>query len=132
MEVVFCGLELPVEYYQKPRSPKLKTDTMEQLIGKAPEEAFGVLLAHNPKYGSTYLDWGADLTLCGHYHGGVLRFGEHHGLTCPQYLLFPPYCCGDFHREDRHLIVSAGIGEHTIPVRIHNPRELLLITILGR
>ena len=24
------------------------------------------------------------------------------------------------------MIVSAGLGEHTIPVRIHNPRELVL------
>ena len=27
------------------------------------------------------------------------------------------------------MIVSAGLGEHTIPVRIHNPRELVLINL---
>ena len=27
------------------------------------------------------------------------------------------------------MIVSAGLGEHTIPLRIHNPRELLVIDI---
>ena len=25
------------------------------------------------------------------------------------------------------MLVSAGLGEHTVPLRIHNPRELILI-----
>lgn len=28
------------------------------------------------------------------------------------------------------MIVSAGLGEHTIPVRIHNPRELILAELV--
>ena len=58
---------------------------------------------------------------------GILRFGENHGLTCPQYLLFPPYCCGRFQSGKSTMLVSAGLGEHTIPIRLHNPRELLVI-----
>ena len=27
------------------------------------------------------------------------------------------------------MIVSAGMGEHTVPVRIHNPRELVVVEI---
>jgi predicted MPP superfamily phosphohydrolase len=126
---IFHGLELPLSYYHKPDSPKLSLAEMENLAGTPSEDGFHVLLAHNPKYGKTYFSWGADLTLCGHYHGGVMRLSEHHGLTCPQFLLFPPYCCGDFHQGDRHMIVSAGLGEHTIPIRIHNPRELLIIHV---
>lgn len=124
------GLELPLLYYQKPRSPKLTMETMETLVGEPYEEGVHILLAHNPKYGKTYFSWGADLILSGHYHGGVLRLGENRGLTCPQFLLFPPFCCGDFKRGTQHMIVSAGMGEHTIPVRIHNPRELLVITLM--
>lgn len=128
-DFLFYGLEIPMKYYHKPKSPKLTLKTMEELIGTPFRNGIHVLLAHNPKYGNTYFSWGADLTVCGHYHGGILRLGEHTGLTCPQFLLFPPYCCGDFHKGDRHMIVSAGLGEHTIPIRIHNPRELLMITI---
>lgn len=121
------GLEIPMIYYRKPKSPRLTLEKMEELIGKSEQENINILLAHNPKYGKTYLKWGADLTLSGHYHGGVMRLSKHIGLSCPQFLLFPPYCCGDFHRGNSHMIVSAGIGEHTIPVRIHNPREILVI-----
>ncbi|MCD7867761.1 MAG: hypothetical protein LUG62_06120 [Clostridiales bacterium] len=69
------------------------------------------------------------MIVCGHYHGGIIRLNEHHGLSCPQYLFLPPYCCGDFHEKGGHMFVSPGVGEHTIPVRIHNPREVLMITV---
>ncbi|MDO4337906.1 MAG: metallophosphoesterase [Eubacteriales bacterium] len=128
-DYTFYGLELPIEYYGKPFSPKLSLGETERLLGKPAPDSVNILMAHNPKYGDTYFSWGADLILSGHYHGGILRFNENHGLACPQYLLFPPYCCGAFHRGEQHMIVSAGLGEHTIPVRIHNPRELIIVTV---
>ena len=129
-DFTFHGLELPIKFYHKPNSPSLSLTEMEHMLGIPSDKSFHVLLAHNPKYGRTYFSWGADLTVCGHYHGGILRFGKNHGLTCPQVLLFPPFCCGDFHRGSRHMVVSAGLGEHTIPIRIHNPRELVIIKLL--
>lgn len=128
-DFVFYGLEIPLEFYKKPKSPMLSLTKMESLIGIPHMDGIHVLLAHNPKYANTYFSWGADLIFSGHYHGGVLRFSEHCGLTCPQFLLFPPYCCGDFHEGGSHMIVSAGLGEHTIPLRIHNPRELISVVI---
>ena len=58
---VVNGLELPLEYYHKPFSPKLTSEKMEELMGKPDPEAINILLAHNPKYGRTYFHWGADL-----------------------------------------------------------------------
>lgn len=127
--IVIYGLEVPMEYYKKPFSPYLTNDTMRELLGECSKDEISVLLAHNPKYGKTYFEWGADLILSGHYHGGILRFSENCGLTCPQHLLFPPYCCGEFKENGKNMIVSAGLGEHTIPVRIHNPRELIIVTM---
>lgn len=126
-DFVFYGLELPMEYYHKPNSPALSLTCLEELIGIPSDPGVHILLAHNPKYGNTYLSWGADLILSGHYHGGIVRFNENYGLTCPQYLLFPPYCCGRFKSGKSTMIVSAGLGEHTIPIRFHNPRELIMI-----
>lgn len=128
-DFVFHGLELPIEYYHKPNSPALSLTSLEQLIGTPTQPGFHVLLAHNPKYGNTYFSWGADLILSGHYHGGIMRLGENYGLTSPQYLVLPPFCCGRFKRGQQQIIVSAGLGEHTIPIRIHNPRELLIVSL---
>ena len=100
---------------------------MEELMGKPDPEAINILLAHNPKYGRTYFRWGADLILSGHYHGGVLRFSRHVGAISSQFIPFPKYCCGDFYKNGKCMIVSAGLGEHTVPLRIHNPRELIFI-----
>lgn len=126
------GLELESVYYRKPFSPKLYDTHVAQLLGEdsgRDHQEYRILLAHNPKYGDAYLNWGADLTLSGHYHGGLVRFSQRHGLISPQFQLFPSYCCGDFSQGDRRMVVSAGLGEHTLPLRICDPRVLIQLTV---
>ncbi|MGI6070855.1 MAG: metallophosphoesterase [Blautia sp.] len=127
------GLELEMAFFRKPHAPYLKLAHMQKLLRmhRAAGEPYTILLAHNPKYAKTYFQWGADLTLSGHYHGGILRFNEHHGLVAPQAPIFPKYCCGDFYQKGKAIVVSAGLGEHTLPIRIHNPREVIEIVIHG-
>jgi predicted MPP superfamily phosphohydrolase len=122
------GLELPLIYYKKPFPPKLSGKTMQELIGKPDPNAYNILLAHSPKFGEVYFQWGADLILCGHYHGGMIRFSERIGLISPYFHPFPRFCCGMTRRNNQTMVVSPGLGEHTIPIRIHNPRELLFLT----
>ncbi len=125
------GLELEEDYYRKPFSEPLTLEHMTALLGSSggSRERYQILLAHNPKYGDEYFRWGADLTLSGHYHGGLMRITRRKGLISPQLHPFPKYCCGDFSRKNQKMIVSAGLGEHTLPLRIHNPRVLILITL---
>ena len=126
------GLELPLRFYKRFRSHALTVAAMERVLGRPDENSYTVLIAHNPAYGKTYFGWKADLILSGHYHGGILRFDENHGLVSPRILPpFPAFCCGRFSRDGQNMLVSAGMGEHTIPVRIHNPRELLIIKLHG-
>lgn len=122
------GLELPLCYYDKFFSQKLTEEEITGFLGERKNE-FSILLAHNPRYGKSYFSWGADLILSGHYHGGVVRCGENIGLVSSHLRIFPPFCCGKFTRGEQNMIVSAGLGEHTIPVRFHNPRELICITV---
>ncbi|MBQ0001121.1 MAG: metallophosphoesterase [Clostridiales bacterium] len=126
-KVCVHGLELPLTYYKRPLVPSLSLEEMRAMVGEPQPDAYNILLAHNPKYGDVYFEWGADLILSGHIHGGMVRFTEHAGLISPQIRIFPKYCCGRFDREQRTMLVSAGLGEHSLPIRIHNPRELLII-----
>lgn len=128
-DFVFYGLELPGEYFHKPKAPFLSLTSIEALVGHPFQDGIHVLLAHNPRYGNTYFSWGADLIFSGHYHGGILRLSENRGFISPQFQIFPSFCCGSFKRGDSHMVVSAGLGEHTIPVRIHNPRELIFVEL---
>ena len=36
-----------------------------------------------------------------------------------------------FERNGKYMAVSAGLGEHTVPIRIFNPPQLILLTIEG-
>ncbi|MCC6094292.1 MAG: metallophosphoesterase [Eubacterium sp.] len=96
--------------------------------GPAPDR-LDILLAHDPTGMDACLEWGADLTLCGHYHGGIVRFGKHSGLISPDFHIFTGKAYGLFQRNGKSVIVSSGCGEHTIPIRIHNPREIVTIHI---
>ena len=127
--IAVYGLSIPREYYRRFEHQKLPVQVLRELLGSPDPECFSILLAHNPEHMETYFSWGADLTLCGHYHGGILRFGEHRGLISPDFRLFPREAHGLFRRGDSCVIVSAGLGEHTLPLRLHNPRELVTITI---
>jgi hypothetical protein len=131
MTLRIYGYELPLAYYKKWNCLPYDTTDLEEKFGKPSKDAFHLLLAHNPVYFQTYAAWGADLTLSGHLHGGIIRIPGIGGLITPQAKLFPKYDRGLFTEQGKHLIVSGGLGEHTVPIRIFNPPQLIGITIKG-
>lgn len=127
--VTVYGFEPDEIFYKKGFRKKGMEKALFRELGVPVKDRYTILLSHHPGYGEDYLEWGADLTLSGHYHGGVVLLGKHRGLISPDYRLFSGFCCGIRQRGDSSMIVSAGVGEHTIPFRIHNPREITLIRV---
>lgn len=127
--VAIHGFEADRKYYNRFEHTSMPSGELNAVFGKPDTDSYHILLAHNPAYKETYLAWGADLTLCGHYHGGLMRFGEHHGLVSPDLKLFSGLCHGMFRQGERRMIVSSGLGEHTIPFRVHDPRELVVLEV---
>ncbi len=125
----FCiwGLELGRHFFRRGRSSVLMPAQIEELLGKPDEQCFNILLAHHPAYFDAYASWGADLTLSGHLHGGIVRLPFLGGVFSPQVQLFPKYDRGLYTANGKKLIVSAGLGNHTINLRINNPPELIVI-----
>lgn len=119
------GLSIEKEYYRRFRGNHMPTSYISSRLGDCDPEKVNILLAHHPKYMPRYMEWGADLTLCGHYHGGVMRIGKNAGFISPDPGLFPQNAHGMIRRGEKATIISAGLGEHTIPVRIRNPRQLV-------
>ena len=79
---------------------------------------------------SAYLSWGADLILSGHLHGGLVRIPVLGGIVTPQGFLFPKYS-GEMTREgDQTVIVSRGLGSHTLNIRLFNVPELISVTLI--
>lgn len=125
------GFELPERYYTKFCREKLPPEELSDALGTPKPERYNILLAHNPVYFDEYAGWGADLTLSGHLHGGIIRIPGIGGVITPQARLFPRYDAGHFQRCGRDLIVSRGLGTHTVNIRIFNPAELSVIRIRG-
>ena len=129
--IVIHGLELERKYYSRLTRHELEVAKMDEYLSVGHDESYHILLAHNPHYARTYMEWGADLTLCGHYHGGIIRLPKDRPLIGNDFQLFPTYAYGHHRVGERHLITSAGLGEHTIPLRINNPRELVVVDIVS-
>ncbi len=123
------GLEPNMCFYKKGLKPMGMEEELKHIFGKREEGRYHILLAHNPRYGKEYLSWGAHLTLSGHYHGGMMLLGKQRGVVSPDYRMLSKDCCGIKSKENAHMIVSAGLGEHTIPFRIHNPREVTVVRV---
>lgn len=129
----FCihGYELPWKYFEKFNRYVFEESQVEEALGKCEEseECYHILLAHNPVYFEQYAAWGADLTLSGHLHGGIIRLPFIGGVITPQVRLFPRYSGGRYHIGKKEMIVSRGLGTHTIPIRFNNPPELSVICL---
>lgn len=125
------GLEIPVGYYKKFRRQTLPVDVVEQQIGTADDSFFNILLAHNPTYTNTYLEWNADLILSGHFHGGVVRIPKLGGIITPQWHMFPKYSGELTIKDGKHVVVSKGLGTHTLKIRFLNPAEVIVLHLNG-
>lgn len=135
--IVLQGLELPMKFYRKFRRTQLAPEELTALIGEADRKAYTVLLSHMPVYFPQYAQWGSDLCLCGHVHGGLMRLPFIGGVMGTRPNLFPRYSGGQyFYRavtgKEEHIssmILTCGLGMHTLPIRIFNPGEVSVIEL---
>lgn len=123
------GLELPHEYFRKVIKYPMSDTYLNDTIKEADKDKFNLLIAHNPQYFKKYAAWGADLTLSGHIHGGIIKLPVLGGVISPALILFPKYDGGMFKIKDRTMVLSRGLGTHTIPIRVFNPGELVVIDL---
>lgn len=123
------GLSISREKYERFAHTELSVSEINEWVGRPDRNELSILLAHNPKYYQAYLEWGADLTLCGHYHGGIMRIGKHYGLVSPDFRPFPDHAYGRFRKNGKNLIITSGAGEHSMPLRLNNPREAVILDI---
>lgn len=99
---------------------------------KDDQSGFSILLSHNPEYAirwlASYGQLPAHLTLCGHTHGGQLRYP---GTG------FSPFCnvsdrrflSGVTQVGNRFNLTSVGLGVVELPIRIACPPEIVFITL---
>lgn len=117
-------------YYKRFYTREMEPGYMEHILGQADRENYTLLLAHNPDYFPQYAAWKADLVCSGHVHGGIVRvpfWGK--GIASPSVSFFPKYDGGVFRELKSIMLLSRGLGIHTIPFRVFNPAELIVVEL---
>lgn len=96
-----------------------------------------LLLAHRPElldsYFSKEFSITPNLVFSGHAHGGQFRVPFlNKGIIAPNQGLFPTLTSGAYEiDDDRKLIVSRGLGNSIIPIRINNRPHIPIITLIS-
>jgi len=92
-------------------------------------ENYSILLSHRPEAFDYYATSGFDLVFCGHAHGGQFRLPLIGGIVAPNQGFFPKYDAGTYNENNMTMIVSRGLGNSIIPVRINNRPEIVAVTL---
>ena len=117
--VRLCGLD----------DESLYTDVPRDLLQGLGHDLPVILLAHEPQYFEDYCKYSPDLVLTGHAHGGQVRLPFIGGLVAPDQGFFPKYYEGEFTSGDTHMIISRGLGNSVIPVRVFDPPEIVCVNV---
>lgn len=122
-----CGLQIDRCYYRKFSRYPMEENYLQDMLGAPQKDKFQILIAHNPEYFEEYVKWGADLIVSGHMHGGLVRLPFLGGVISPRLTPFPHYDGGRFEKDGSVMILSRGLGTHTLPIRMFNPGEMPVI-----
>jgi predicted MPP superfamily phosphohydrolase len=107
-------------------------EEMTEMVGEADTAHFNILLVHSPFSFDVYSEWGADLTLSGHVHGGMIRLPKFGGIFSPDFTYFPEFQGGLYDDGRNYMVVNKGLGSAKIPVRFLNRPEISVITLKSR
>ncbi len=128
------GEQIVIGGIEDPLSSNLDSkEYAEMVIDKAfkdvPDAMFKILLSHRPELFDVYVDRQIDLVFSGHAHGGQIRMPGIGGLIAPGQGWFPQYTSGVHEMDDTSMIVSRGIGNSIVPVRVFNRPEVVVVTL---
>ncbi len=93
------------------------------------DDKFNLLLSHRPELAENYERAGVSLALTGHAHGGQVRLPFVGGLVAPNQGFFPKYDAGLYRLGETKMIVSRGLGNSIIPVRVNNRPEIVVVEL---
>ena len=133
--VSLYGLSLYEGYYNKLFSKKttykhIDDKILSEYFKDFDDSKFNIILFHKPDYAEDLIDFGFDLVLSGHYHGGLINFPMLGPVISPDLKLFPKYSMGQYTYKMKNIVVSSGLGEHFLKIRVNNIPEVVVINIV--
>lgn len=110
------------------RTQFIGVDDLPGTMAKISDDAPILLMAHEPDI-FPRVPKRVALTVAGHTHGGQVALAGFAPIVPSRY--GSRFVRGHIIEEDRHLIVSAGLGCSGIPVRFGVPPEIVLVELGG-
>lgn len=101
-------------------------DDLPGTLAKVTDDAPVILLAHEPDIFPRVPER-VSLTLSGHTHGGQVRLFGYSPRVPSRY--GNRFAYGHVCEDDRHLVVSGGLGCSVLPVRIGVPPEIVMVDV---
>ncbi len=99
----------------------------------ADTERYLIMCAHRPDSfypWNTADNWGLDLVLSGHLHGGQMIIPGVGGLYSQLEEFFPTYDYGQYKLGDSDMIITRGLGSNPkILPRFNNPPEIVVVNL---
>ena len=133
--ILLAGIQDPATLYKNedydglPDTRSRMQAMLDNTLGETDPEQFVLLLSHRPEYFALYQDYPIDLALTGHAHGGQIRLPGVGGLYAPGQGWFPKYTSGVFRQGRLSMVVSRGLGNSILPLRVFDPPELVTVTL---
>ena len=101
-------------------------DDLDMTLGKVTDNAPVLLMAHEPDI-FPKIPSRVSLTLSGHTHGGQFRLFGYSPVVPSRFN--NRYAYGHVIENDRHLLISGGLGCSIAPVRFGVPPEIVLLEL---
>jgi len=108
------------------RDPYLGVDDLDGLMAGITDDAPIVMMVHEPDIFPRVPERVA-LTLAGHTHGGQVTLAGYAPIIPSKY--GQRYRYGHIVEDGRNLIVSAGLGCSTLPIRFGAPPEIVVVDL---
>ncbi len=95
------------------------------------EPGVRLALVHNPSHAPAAADLGVDVVFCGHTHGGQCR--PHPGVALANSCDLPRrLTSGLLRHRGTQIVISRGLGEIALPLRVFCPPQLPVYTLRKR
>ena len=104
----------------------LGDDTLKEILGKIDGDTVKIVLAHEPQFIENYAGSNADFVLVGHAHGGQFILPGIGPVVAPDQGFRPKYTSGVVRRERTTMVISRGLGNSIIPIRLFNCPEIVV------
>lgn len=130
-KLTISSVDLEKKYYKKLVTGRMEASYLQEKLGYADKGAYQITMIHSPEYIRAAHIWGSDLVLSGHFHGGTIRLPFLGALMSPQFQLFPRYSAGEYQEGGTKMIVSRGLGTHSINIRLNNFPQLAVLHFKG-